>query len=283
MLVSAKELVLKAYKEKYAVPAFNVHNLENIRACVEAAQELKSPLILACTASTFKFSGIENIVAICKAMSETAKIPIALHMDHHSNIEEIKKGLELGIKSIMIDASHHPFEENIEITKQVVEMCKKYGASVEAELGAIPGVEDDLSIDKIDTQWTDPFSVKTFCDETQVDMIAVAIGTAHGIYHTTPVLNIQRLKEIKEICSTPFVLHGGSGLTVEQVRNCIANGVAKVNIGTELKPPFANTLINFFKKNPNENDPRKFLTPVVEEIKKVVKEKILMCMSDGKC
>ena len=284
MIINSKELILKAYKNKYAIPAFNVHNLENMRACVQAAYKMQSPVILACTPSTFTFSGIKNIIAIANSLSDIySNIPIVLHMDHHHDYESIKIGLENGIKSVMIDASSKSFAENVELTKKVVDLAKKYGATVEAELGAIPGVEDDLVVHHVlkDDPYTTPESVKKFVESTNVDSIAVAIGNAHGIYLSKPKLNINRLKEITNLIKIPLVLHGGSGLTDEQIQKCIDNGVAKVNIGTELKPPYANSLIKYFKDNPKGNDPRYFLAPAVKNIQKCAENRILCCRSSG--
>ncbi|URM53168.1 class II fructose-bisphosphate aldolase [Mycoplasma sp. SG1] len=283
MLANTKKMILDAQKNGYAVPAFNVHDLVNILACCDAAKELRSPLILACTPATFKFFGMSYIVGICEKMAKMHDIPIALHMDHHHEINQIKQGLDLGIKSIMIDASYYSLEKNIDTTKEVVELCRKYDATVEAELGSVPGVEDDLDVKEANVKkWLTPEIVRDFCKDTDVDTIAVAFGTAHGIYHETPKLNIELLKDIKKICDTPLVMHGGSGLTKEQIRTCIAAGISKVNIGTELKAPYANSLSQFFQQNPKENDPRKFFKPAIEAVKKVAKEKILICRSNNR-
>ncbi|WP_434414369.1 ketose-bisphosphate aldolase [symbiont of Argiope bruennichi] len=282
MLANLKKMLLKAQKYHYAVPAFNVHNLENIRACVNAAVKLRSPLILACTPSTFKFSGLEEIIAICSSYSKKYDIPIALHMDHHHTINQIAEGLDHGIRSVMIDASHFSLNKNIELTKEVVELSEKYDATVEAELGTISGVEDDLEVEHQEDAWITPEIVKDFVEKTEVDCLAVACGTAHGIYFKKPVLNVKLLEEVKKICNIPLVLHGGSGLTKEQIRSCIKAGVCKVNIGTELKAPYANSLKNFFASNPKNNDPRLFLDAAVKEIQKVCEEKILICMSNNR-
>lgn len=286
MLLNTKKIILRAQQEGYAVPAFNVHNLENIRGVVKAAVELKSPLILSCTPSTFRFSGMRNIVEIVKAQAKQYKhvIPITLHMDHHKDFDMIKEGLKLGIKSIMIDASSLSFEENIKMTKKVVHLSRLYDATIEAELGVIPGVEDELIIEHklVDDSCTKPVNVVKFVSETLIDSLAISIGNAHGIYHSKPVLNINRLEEVKQVCDIPLVLHGGSGLTKEQIRSCIKNGVAKVNIGTQLKAPFANAIKKYFKENPNVVDPRLYFEPAVEAVRKCAIEKILICMSENR-
>ena len=280
------EIIKRARREGWGVPHFNVHCLENARACVEAAHELKSPVIIAFTPSTIRFSGLYNLIGMISGLqNQYPEIPIFFHMDHHHNVEELIEGMKLGIKSVMIDNSLLPYEENVANTKLVVDFAKKIGdVNVEAELGLIPGVEDDLVISEAEagTQYTSPETVLDFIKKTNVDSVAVAIGNAHGIYAHKPKLNIDILKKISAVSDIPLVLHGGSGLTLEQITSCIKNGVAKVNIGTELKPPFVNSLKKFFQDNPKEMDPRKFLEPAVNAIKEVAKQKIKICSSNNK-
>lgn len=282
MIINTKKIILQAQKGKYAIPAFNIHNLEDMRACVEAAYELSSPIILAATPGTFSFSGLKNIIAIANSLSEMYPIPIALHMDHHHDFATIKAGIDNGIKSVMIDASSLSLKENITLTKKIMTYAIKFDVSVEAELGKIGGVEDDLVVDQKDIEYTSPSVVKKFVEETNVNSIAVAIGTAHGIYHTPPILNIELLKKIKVICSTPLVLHGGSGLSKNQIQSCIANGCAKVNIGTELKAPFATSIYKSLYQDITKNDPRQYLKQAVIDLKKLVKTKIAICKSINK-
>ena len=282
MLVSTNQMLLDAQKGGYAVPAFNIHNLETIQVVVETANELKSPVILAATPSTVKYAGIEYLISMIETASNKYDIPIAFHLDHHEDIESIKKAILLGCKSVMIDASHHPFEENIKIVKEVVDFAHRYDVTVEAELGKLVGQEDDLIVDESESSYTDPKLAKEFVEKTGVNSLAVAIGTAHGLYKNEPKLDYDRLKEIRKVVDIPLVLHGASGVPFDSVRETIKDGICKVNIATELKIPFAESLKEFFLKNPNESDPRKYLIPAKEAMKKVVVDKILMCKSDNR-
>ncbi|WP_418964991.1 tagatose bisphosphate family class II aldolase [Cetobacterium sp.] len=282
MLVSTNQMLLDAQKGGYAVPAFNIHNLETIQVVVETANELKSPVILAATPSTVKYAGIDYLINMIETASEKYDIPIAFHLDHHEDVESIKKAILLGCKSVMIDASHHPFEENVKIVKEVVDFAHRYDVSVEAELGKLVGQEDDLVVDESESSYTDPKLAKEFVERTGVNSLAVAIGTAHGLYKNEPKLDYERLKEIKKVVDIPLVLHGASGVPFNSVRETIKDGICKVNIATELKMPFAESLKEFFLKNPNESDPRKYLIPAKEAMKKVVVDKILMCKSDNR-
>lgn len=282
MLVSTNQMLLDAQKGGYAVPAFNIHNLETIQVVVDTANELKSPVILAATPSTVKYAGIEYLIKMIETASEKYDIPIAFHLDHHEDVNSIKEAILLGCKSVMIDASHHPFEENIKIVKEVVDFAHRYDVSVEAELGKLVGQEDDLIVDESQSSYTDPKLAKEFVERTGVNSLAVAIGTAHGLYKNEPKLDYGRLKEIKKLVDIPLVLHGASGVPFDSVRTTIEDGICKVNIATELKIPFAESLKEFFLKNPNESDPRKYLIPAKEAMKKVVVDKIIMCKSDNR-
>lgn len=281
-VVNTKEMLIKAYEEGYAVPAFNIHNLETVQVAVEAAVELRSPIILAATPGTMNYAGRRYIQAIAEAAAAGHDIPIALHLDHHETIESIKESLDLGVKSVMIDGSQHSLEDNIELTKQVVELAHSYGATVEGELGKLVGQEDDLIIEAADAEYTDPDVAVEFVAATGVDTLAVAIGTGHGVYETKPNLDFDRLAAIRERVDVPIILHGASGISKEDVQKCIALGCAKVNISTELKIPFSSALRDFLVANPDETDTRKYMAPAKEAMKKVAKEKIRMCMSDGK-
>ncbi|MFJ7936134.1 tagatose-bisphosphate aldolase subunit GatY [Sporosarcina sp. NPDC096371] len=279
---NTKEMLIKARKEGYAVPAFNIHNLETIQVVVEAAAELRSPIILAATPGTMVYGGREYIQAIAEIAAKTNDIPVALHLDHHETVESIVESLELGVKSVMVDGSHGSFEDNIAISKEVVEHAHRHGATVEAELGKLVGQEDDLVVEAADGAYTDPDTVEEFVERTGIDSLAVAIGTGHGLYETTPKLDFERLEKIKNLVDIPLVLHGASGISKEDVQKCISLGCAKVNISTELKIPFSDALRTFLIENPKETDTRKYMNPAKEAMKKVVKEKIMMCMSNGK-
>lgn len=279
---NTKEMLIKAQKEGYAVPAFNIHNLETIQTVVEAAVEMRSPVILAATPGTMNYAGRAYVQAMAEVAAKENDIPIALHLDHHETIESIEQSLKVGTLSVMIDGSHLNFAENIELTKKVVDMAHGYGATVEAELGRLVGQEDDQVVEAADAIYTDPDTVEEFVERTGVDSLAVAIGTGHGVYESKPDLDFERLEKIKKIVDIPIILHGASGIVKEDVQKCIELGCAKVNISTELKIPFSSALRNYLVDHPNETDTRKYMGPAKEAMKKVVIEKILICQSDGK-
>ena len=282
MLVNTKEMLLKAQKEKYAVPAFNIHNLETLQVVVEAASEMNSPVILAGTPGTFTYGGRDYLQAMAEVAAKKHKIPIALHLDHHEIFTDIKTSIDFGTKSVMIDASHHDYDENIDIVKEVVAYAHARGVTVEAELGRLGGQEDDLIVDAADAFYTDPALAKDYVERTGIDSLAVAIGTAHGMYQSTPNIDIERLKEIKAIVDVPLVLHGASGVATAVVRECIENGICKVNIATELKIPFSSALRAYLVENQAVDDPRKYMGPAKAAMKAVVVEKIKMCMSENR-
>ena len=282
MLRNTKEMLLHAQKEGYAIPAFNIHNLETIQVVVEVANKLRSPVILAGTPGTFSYGGRDYLQAIVEVAARKYDIPIVLHLDHHEKFDEIKKSIDLGIKSVMIDASYAPYKENINIVKEVVRYAHAYGVTVEAELGRLGGREDDLIVDEVDTFYTDPKMAKDYVEQTKIDSLAVAIGTAHGLYKTKPKLDTRRLKKIREAVDVPLVLHGASGVPLDVLRECIANGICKVNIATELKISFSSALRQYLIENPDASDPRKYMKSAKEAMKKVVEDKIKMCISENR-
>lgn len=279
---NTKEMLEKASREGYAVPAFNIHNLETIQTVIEAAVDMKSPVILAATPGTMDYAGRGYVQAMAEVAARENDIPIALHLDHHETIESIEESLKLGTKSVMIDGSHSSFEENIALTKQVVDLAHSYGATVEAELGRLVGQEDDLIVEAEDAIYTDPDTVEEFIERTGVDSLAVAIGTGHGVYESKPNLDFDRLEKINNLVDIPIILHGASGIVKEDVQKCIELGCAKVNVSTELKLPFSAALREFLIENPEESDTRKYMKPAKEAMKQAVIEKILICKSDGK-
>lgn len=279
MLVSTRKILLDAQKNNYAVPAFNIHNLETIQVVLEKAQELKSPVIIATTPGTVKYAGKENLLAIMEAYTKKLDIPVAFHLDHHESIEDIKESIRLGCKSVMIDASHYDLEKNIDIVKDIVEFAHKYDATVEAELGKLSGVEDDLVVDEKDANYTNPQEAIRFVKETGIDTLAIAIGTAHGLYKEEPKIDMERLEAIRECVAVPLVLHGASGVAEDVVEETIRKGISKVNIATELKIPFSNGLREYLVNNPNANDPRHYFSEAKEAMSKVVEIKIRTCNS----
>jgi tagatose 1,6-diphosphate aldolase GatY/KbaY len=281
-IVSTKDMLLDAMNNKYAVPAFNIHNLETMQAVLEGAWEMKSPVIIATTPGTVNYAGMDYLVAMIKAGAKRYNIPIALHLDHCPDVEFLKECIFAGYKSVMIDASMEDYEDNIKITKDVVEFAHRYEVTVEAELGRVGGQEDERKVDEKDTMLTDPEGALDFVKKTNVDSLAVAIGTAHGVYKLEPKLDFERLKKMSKIIDIPLVLHGASGVPSKSVIKAIEYGICKVNIATELKLPFAEAIKRFFNENPTANDPRKYLTPAKEAAKKVVMDKIKVCRSENR-
>lgn len=278
-LISTKIMLVQAQKENYAIPAFNIHNLETIQVVVETAAEMRSPIILAGTPSTIDYAGAEYLIAIAKAAAIKYNLPIGLHLDHFENVEQIKKYIDLGFTSAMIDASKEAFEENVAIVKEVVEYAHRNGVVVEAELGKLGGQEDDLIVDAKDSSYTNPDSAEEFVRRTNIDSLAVAIGTAHGLYVGKAKLDFDRLAEIQKKVSIPLVLHGASDVPDDLVKKAIELGICKVNIATDLKIPFSDAVKEYFIDNPDANDPRKYMTPGKVAMKKIVMEKITVCGS----
>ncbi|MEQ4621855.1 tagatose bisphosphate family class II aldolase [Providencia vermicola] len=280
-LISNREMLKKAQYRGYAVPAFNVHNLETVQVVVETAAAMSSPVILAGTPSTFTYAGLEYMVSICREAARVNRLPIALHLDHHEEYDDICHKVRAGIRSVMIDGSHFAFEQNIETVKKVVKYCQNYDVSVEAELGRLGGQEDDLVVDSKDSFYTDPMAAKEYITRTGIDSLAVAIGSAHGLYHGEPHLDFERLAAIKQQVDIPLVLHGASGIPENMIKRAISLGVCKVNVATDLKIAFADAVKAHFAEHPDANDPRKYITPGKEAMRKVVESKITICGSAG--
>ncbi|PFH82474.1 tagatose-bisphosphate aldolase subunit GatY [Bacillus sp. AFS088145] len=279
MITSRSTILLEAQSKGYAVPAFNIHNLETMKTVLETAQELRSPVLIAATPSTVSYMGEEFLISMMEAAKKRYDIPICFHLDHHEKVNDIKALIDSGVHSVMIDASHHDFEENIRIVREVVDYASSFGVAVEAELGRLSGVEDDLEVDEKDQIYTNPAQAKEFVSRTGIDSLAVAIGTAHGLYKGEPKLDIERLSAIQKEVDIPLVLHGASGLPDGLVQKTIKNGICKVNIATELKIAFANGLRGYLNEHPDANDPRYYFKDAVREMKIVVADKIKMCGS----
>ncbi|MGG6098655.1 tagatose bisphosphate family class II aldolase [Pantoea allii] len=280
-IISSKSMLLKAQCHGYAVPAFNIHNLETMQVVVETAAELRSPLILAGTPGTYSYAGTGNIVAIAHDLARTWDLPLALHLDHHEDQSDIIHKVQAGIRSVMIDGSHSAYEENVALVKSVVELSHRYDASVEAELGRLGGTEDDLVVDAKDALYTNPDQAREFVTHTGIDSLAVAIGTAHGLYTAEPKLDFDRLAAIRDCVDIPLVLHGASGLPDSDIRRAISQGVCKVNVATELKVAFSAALKNYFIDNPDANDPRDYMKPAKAAMKEVVRKVIQVCGCEG--
>lgn len=280
-IISSKNMLLKAQLGGYAVPAFNIHNLETMQVVVETAAEMRSPLILAGTPGTYSYAGTGNVVAIASNLAKEWDLPLAVHLDHHEKLDDIERKVRAGIRSVMIDGSHFSFAENVALVKSVVAFSHRYDASVEAELGRLGGVEDDLVVDAKDALYTNPEQAQEFVERTGIDSLAVAIGTAHGLYHHEPKLDFDRLAAIRERVSVPLVLHGASGLPEADIRRAISLGVCKVNVATELKIAFSDALKQYLQDNPNANDPRHYMQPAKAAMKEVVRKVIHVCGCEG--
>ena len=278
--VTTKQLLLNAQKGGYAVGAFNIENMEMAMAVVKAAEKMNAPAILQTTPSTIKYASISLYYANVKAAAKKAKVPIALHLDHGSSFALAMQAMGAGYTSIMIDGSKEPLEDNIALTKRVVDACSAVDVPVEAELGKVGGKEDDLECN--DPGYTDPEDAVRFVEETGIDSLAVAIGTAHGIYKGEPKLDLERLSEIRKKVSIPLVLHGASGVPDETVRECIRRGICKVNFATELRIAYSDGVKAFLKEEPDAFDPKKYGKAGMERVTALVCEKIKLCGSEGK-
>lgn len=279
-LVTSEKMLLDAQKGGYVVGAFNVENMEMVKAVLAAAEELKAPVMLQTTPGTIKYGTVETYAAIVKAEAEKVSVPVCLHLDHGDSFELAVQAMKAGYTSVMIDGSHEDFENNIAITKKVVDVAKAIGIPVEAELGKVGGKEDDLEADA-DTN-TDPMEAKEFAERTGISSLAVAIGTAHGFYVGTPVLDKPRVSAIKEVVSVPLVLHGASGLSEEDVRECVERGMCKVNFATELRAAYTAAVKKLLEEKPETYDPKKLGKVGMEAVKEQVKIRMKMCGCDGK-
>ena len=281
-LVTTTEMFQKAYKGGYAIGAFNVNNMEIVQAIVAAAEAEKAPVIIQASQGAIKYAGVEYITALTKLAAEKASVPIALHLDHGTNFAQVMQCARHGFSSVMIDGSKLPLAENIALTNKVIEAVRPLGLSVEAELGKIGGTEDDITVSEREALFTDPAEAANFVEATNVDALAIAIGTAHGQYKGTPELDFDRLSEIVQRVSTPIVLHGSSGVPDDALREAISRGVCKVNIDTNIREAFVRASRQVLESNPKEIDPRKMLGPARDAATEIIREKIRVFGSNGK-
>lgn len=280
-LVTTKQLLLDAQAGGYAIGAFNVENMEMVQAVVGAAEELKSPVILQTTPSTVKYADLGYFYANVKTAAKKATVPVVIHLDHGNSFDLAMQALRTGYTSIMIDGSHDSFEENIAVSKAVVDACHPSGVAVEAELGKVGGKEDDLDGGD-NNPYTNPQEAVIFVERTGIDSLAVAIGTAHGVYQGIPKVDVERLSKIKEVVSIPLVLHGTSGVPDETVKECIKRGICKVNYATDLRIAFSKGVNEVLHEAPDTIDPKKYNAKGREEVKQYVMNKIMVCGSAGK-
>jgi len=303
LLATGRQVLQKANKGNYAVGAFNINNMEFLQAIVSAAEKMKSPVMIATSEGAIKYAGLCLLKNMVYCAAENAKVPVVLHLDHGRDMDVIKKCIDIGYTSVMIDASHLEYDANIKTTKQVVQWACRKGVSVEAELGTIGGVEEKISARKI--IYTDPEKAVDFVERTGIDSLAVAIGTSHGAYKFAGAarLNLNVLKEIKKKLDMPLVLHGASGLPAKVVQRAKRNGVRlgkaegvpdsqisqavrlginKINTDTDLRIAFTSVIRESFRKNPAEFDPRHYLGPAKEFVQEVVEHRIGVFGGRGK-
>jgi ketose-bisphosphate aldolase len=254
-LVNMKPLLRDAMENGYAVAAFNLVDYGTTKAMVQAAEELNAPVICQTSAKTIKYWSHKEIVSWVRTAAEDSPVPVVLHLDHCKDLEMIEECAKAGWTSIMIDASELPFEENLDMSKRVRDIAEKYGVGMEAELGQIMGVEDDMHVAEEDSVLTDPEDAKRFCDALDLSAFACAVGTAHGFYHGEPKVDFDRIEAINKLTKTPMALHGGTGLSDEVFAKAIARGAAKVNISTNLKHVFVESFVNYHAENPKDFEP----------------------------
>jgi ketose-bisphosphate aldolase len=288
-IVTAKEIMLEAAEGKYAVGAFNITNLIQMEAVVEAAVEKKAPLIIQTSVTPSKFLGRDVLVSIYRTLAESAPIPICLHLDHSTNVEYCKQCADTGYTNIMIDASKQDYDENIRQTKEVVEYCHAIGGiSVEGELGTVSGVEDQVKVAEDEAALCNPGQAVEFVERTGVDIFAPAIGTAHGVYKTkNPKVDFERLGKINQMLNsngikTPLVVHGGTGLSKEYAIKLVEMGGAKFNVSTELKHTMIDAIYNYISENREQYNPGKIDIVVKDAIRQVVAKWIDILGSAGK-
>ena len=280
--VNIKGVVDKAKAGGYAVGAFNILDYNSMRAVMESAEELNAPVIIQTSVRTMDFWDFEPVAAWYRQLAENSPIPAVLHLDHCKDIEVIRKCIDAGWTSVMIDASSKPFEENLELSRQVVEMAKPAGITVEAELGEIGGVEDDISVADEDAHLADPEKAVRFCEELDLDVFAPAIGTAHGVYKGEPKLAFDRLEEIAKRTGLPIALHGGTGLADDVFRRCISLGCAKVNISTMLKYSCINGFMEYGTSHKDDYNPINYMKAQLAHMKEGIKEKIQLFGAAGR-
>ncbi len=273
-LVSMNEFLPKAKANHFAVGQFNMNNLEFAQAIVEAAMEEKSPFIFGISEGALKYMGMEFTVAIAEAAAKKSGLPIALHLDHGSTFEVAMQCIRGGFSSVMFDGSHYSYEENVRLTKEVVKAAHAMGVSVEGELGTIGGVEDDISLDEEHANLANPEEAIRYYEETGVDCVAIAVGTAHGMYKGEPNIRYDIIEQVAKAIPVPVVLHGGSGVPDESVRKAIRVGVGKINVNTENQVACTDTIRQVLAKDAVVYDPRKYLGPAKKAMIEVVRSKI---------
>ncbi len=280
-LISMKPMLAVARQAGYAVGAFNAVDYLSCKAVIEAAETLDAPVIIQTSVKTVKFWGHSAIVSWMKNLAEDSPVPIALHLDHCKDIDFIQECIDAGWTSVMIDASSLPYEDNLALSAEVVRRASEKGIGVEAELGEIGGVEEDIIVAEEDAHLADPDKAIAFCEKVSLAVFAPAIGTAHGVYKGKPKIAFDRLEKISSATPTPLALHGGTGLTDDVFKRCIELGCAKVNISTELKHVFIDSFVNDHQKN-NVFEPLKPLGAQLDVIREAMSAHIVRFGGEGR-
>ncbi len=277
-LVTSKEILIDAQKNRYAIGAFNANNMEIVQAIIETAEEEKAPVIVQASQGAIAYAGLDMIVGMVKVLAERSFIPIVLHLDHGTDYYQNIKCLRAGFTSLMFDGSGLPFTENVSLTKKVVEMAHAVNIPVEAEIGQIGKMdssdEPGVARGKIKEFMADPEEAGKFVELTAVDSLAAAVGTIHGCQEAIAKLDIPRIEKIRDLTGVPLVLHGASGANDEEVKKGIAAGICKVNIDTRIRMAFTKAIQDYFKQNPDEIDPRKSLGAAKKAAKEVIRDRI---------
>lgn len=280
-LVSLTEVLDRASRGGYAVGAFNCHNMEIVQSIARAAEKEKSPVIIQASQGAIKYAGLEYITSLVEEAVQEVSVPVVLHLDHGTSLQQVVQCIRHGFTSVMIDGSRLTLEENIKLTAGVVRIARAVGVSVEAEIGKIGGTEDDISVKESEALLTDPEEAVRFVEETGVDALAIAIGTAHGQYRGEPELDFNRLEKINRLVPCPLVLHGSSGVPDGDLKRAVQLGIRKINIDTNIREVFVKAIREILERNPREIDPRNVLRPAREAAEKIIREKIQVFGSSG--
>lgn len=275
MVVSSARLMKRAEKENYAIPAFNIDNLESAMAVSEIMHEMRTPVIVQMIPRTLNYGGIAIYPAMMRELMADCPVDYALHLDHGSSLSLAKKCVAGGFSSVMFDGSLMPFEDNVKFTKEVTDFALPMDVSVEGELGTIGGKEEGDT--DFEASYTKVSEAEEFVRRTNVSTLAIGVGTAHGVYKGTPHINVERIKEIHAAIGTPLVLHGASGLSDDVLKDCIAAGITKINFATELRQAYTNGIKAEFAKDPEVFDPKIYMRGAIDNIKEVLRHKINIC------
>jgi ketose-bisphosphate aldolase len=273
-LVNLKPVLAEAKAKKYAVAAFNPVDYASMKAMVKAAEEVNAPVIIQTSAKTINYYSHEALYGWMREIAGDSPVPVVLHLDHGKDLDMIKKCIETGWTSVMIDGSHLPFDENLAETRKVVGWAAAARIGVEAEIGQILGVEDDMVVTEEESIFTDPNEAEKFCRELDLSAFAAAIGTAHGYYKGEPKVQFGVIEEINRRTNVPMALHGGTGLSDEVIQRCIALGCAKINISTNLKHVFIDSFVDYHKNKPKDYEPLRVLGAQFDALKELFKQKI---------